>query len=175
MIYRLEPSNFQEDGAVVAWRGDQVKMSNTCVWYPARQFRPLVRRLSRIESPFNRGSYRKTSRWIYRHCRRTFKGLPTPLKRAQKSGITWMQEQANRQWHERRGLGAKMKNIDMAADLMLAHKPPGLTRNTYTARIYKTERPDLTLAAQILGDYIETLTGIDFTDRAVLDVLCPVA
>jgi len=174
MIQRLHVGNVQEDGAKVAWEEDQTKMSNRVTWYPGPKLRPLIQRLASLGTPFDRGTDERSSSALYDHHRRTL-GLPVWFKSAQKTGSTWWQEVATAQKARGEDPGATISDIPYTAQLMTAHTPRNITAQVYTARIFEVNRPNLEKAAIVLEDRIEEVTGIDFTDRAVLDVLCPVA
>lgn len=171
MILRLRPENFEEDGAVVKWKSDQMKMSNRCVWYPGPIFRPLVRRLVLHGAPFDAGNEERSRERLYDHHKR--RGVPCAFKRAQKTGSTWMQSEATRQKEAGEGVGASMSDIGLAAEMMTAHIPQSITTAIYTGSIYEVQRPLLEKAAIVLENRIAEVTGVDFTDPAVLDVLCP--
>ena len=170
MVYRLAPKNVQEEG-IVEWKPDQMKMSNTCIWFPGPRLQPLVARLARVGTPFYQGSDRSTTPWLYSYYKGL--GIPAHFKSEQKTGNTWMQEEATRQKEAGVGIGATMSDIPYAARLMTAHSPSDMTEKTYTGRIYRVNRPLLEKAAIVLEDRIAEVTGIDFTDEAVLDRLCP--
>lgn len=172
MVYRLRAENFKEDGAVVEWKSSQMKMSNHCVWYPGPKLQPLVSRLAAYGEPFYRGSDQETQTLLYMHYKRI--GVPRSFKSAQKTGNTWMQEAATRQKESGEGVGATMSNIELAARMMTAHTPSDLTAKLYTGRRYRVHRPLLEKASIVLEDRIAEVAGVEFTDRAVLDVLCPV-
>lgn len=170
MLYRLAPENFQEED-VVEWKPEQMKMSNTCIWFPGPRLRPLVARLARLGRPFYQGSDRSTTSWLYSYYKCL--GVQAHFKSAQKTGNTWMQEEATRQKESDSGIGATMSDIPYAGRLMTAHTPSDMTEKTYTGRIYRVNRPLLEKAAVVLEDRIAEVVGVDLTDKAVLDVLCP--
>lgn len=171
MIYRLRAENFKEDGAVVEWQTSQMKMSNHCIWYPGSMLRPLTSRLARYDEPFYQGGDEETRTTLYEHYKRM--GVPGRFKSAQKTGNTWMQEAATHQKEAGEGVGATMSDIELAARMMTAHTPSDLTAKLYTGRRYRVHRPLLEKASIVLENRISEVTGVDFTDSAVLDVLCP--